>query len=227
MFYLSSDMAERIRFDEWAFCHADECIRAAEIPVWQIDAEEFAREQIELMDGFDADDEEEAEARYIDAFRKAHRYALRSAVVDTAADLGFDELVGLAECDFPFERVTLLQMPSAESLAAIDEAAGYLSGNGGDPDGDLWLAPANRFSQDQLARAFAAGGRLVDGYAVEYPRGVCIAEHESAPLGPGWVALRGWCGYSADDVAYAIDPIVAAAVWAASALRAREEGGEA
>ena len=127
MFYLSSDMAERIRFDEWAFCHADECIRAAEIPVWQIDAEEFAREQIELMDGFDADDEEEAEARYIDAFRKAHRYALRSAVVDTAADLGFDELVGLAECDFPFERVTLLQMPSAESLAAIDEAAGYLS----------------------------------------------------------------------------------------------------
>jgi hypothetical protein len=132
MFYLSSDMAERIRFDEWAFCHADECIRAAEVPVWQIDAEEFAREQIELLDGFDADNEEEAEARYMDAFRRAHRYALRSAV--------------------------------------------------------------------------------------HYAR---------APLGPGWVALRGWCGYSADDVAYAIDPIVAAAVWAASALRAREEGGEA
>ena len=224
MFYLSSDMAERIRFDEWAFCHADECIRAAEVPVWELDIEEFARDRFalerELIEA-DVDDIEEAEARYLDAFRKAHRYALRSAVVDTAAELGFDELVGLDESHLPFERVTLLQMPSAESLAAIDEAAGHFGDNGGDPDGDLWLAPANKFNEDQLARASAAGGRVVDGYAVKYPRGVCVEEHGDAPLGPGWVALRGWCGYGGEGVAYALDPVIAAAVYAASALSDR------
>jgi len=223
MYYLSSSLADRIRFDEDARIWALECLRAAEVPVWKIDPDRLARHNIDLEGLPETDDPEEAEARYIDAFRRAHAEMLCDEIEDTISEI---ELLGDVDIDKHIQQIQLLQMPSEESLEALGDAAGHFSDNGGDPDGDLWLAPAKYFKPNELAAAIAAGGKVIDGYAFRYPRVVVINRRMSYIVVPGAMALRGWCGYQIDDVGYALDRNVATAVCAASIARAKEEEEE-
>ena len=223
MYYLSSSLADRVRFDEDARIWARECLRAAEVPVWKIDPDRLARHNIDLEGLPETDDPEEAEARYIDAFRRAHAEMLCDEIEDTISEI---ELLGDVDIDKHIQQIQLLQMPSEESLEALGDAAGHFSDNGGDPDGDLWLAPAKYFKPNELAAAIAAGGKVIDGYAFRYPRVVVINRRMSYIVVPGAVALRGWCGYQIDDVGYALDRNVATAVCAASIALAKEEEEE-
>jgi len=110
--------------------------------------------------------------------------------------------------------IELLWMPDRKSLSALGDAAGWFRGDGGDPDGDLLLVPADAFSSDELAAAIAAGGKVIDGYTFPYPRGVAVGE----------VGVGGWCAYKIDDLGfgYALDRSVAIAVCAASVARLAE-----
>jgi len=223
MYYLSSSLSDRINYDESVRAWARECLRAAEVPVWKIDPDRLARHNIDLEGLPETDDPEEAEARYIDAFRRAHAEMLCDEIEDTISEI---ELLGDVDIDKHIQQIQLLQMPSEESLEALGDAAGHFSDNGGDPDGDLWLAPAKYFKPNELAAAIAAGGKVIDGYAFRYPRVVVINRRMSYIVVPGAMALRGWCGYQIDDVGYALDRNVATAVCAASIARAKEEEEE-
>jgi len=223
MYYLSSSLSDRINYDESVRAWARECLRAAEVPVWKIDPDRLARHNIDLEGLPETDDPEEAEARYIDAFRRAHAEMLCDEIEDTISEI---ELLGDVDIDKHIQQIQLLQMPNEESLAALGDAAGHFSDNGGDPDGDLWLAPAKYFKPNELAAAIAAGGKMIDGYAFRYPRVVVINRRMSYIVVPGAVALRGWCGYQIDDVGYALDRNVATAVCAASIALAKEEEEE-
>jgi len=223
MYYLSSSLSDRINYDESVRAWARECLRAAEVPVWKIDPDRLARHNIDLEGLPETDDPEEAEARYIDAFRRAHAEMLCDEIEDTISEI---ELLGDVDIDKHIQQIQLLQMPSEESLEALGDAAGHFSDNGGDPDGDLWLAPAKYFKPNELAAAIAAGGKVIDGYAFRYPRVVVINRRMSYIVVPGAMALRGWCGYQIDDVGYALDRNVATAVCAASIALAKEEEEE-
>jgi len=223
MYYLSSSLSDRINYDESVRAWARECLRAAEVLVWKIDPDRLARHNIDLEGLPETDDPEEAEARYIDAFRRAHAEMLCDEIEDTISEI---ELLGDVDIDKHIQQIQLLQMPSEESLEALGDAAGHFSDNGGDPDGDLWLAPAKYFKPNELAAAIAAGGKVIDGYAFRYPRVVVINRRMSYIVVPGAVALRGWCGYQIDDVGYALDRNVATAVCAASIALAKEEEEE-
>jgi len=109
--------------------------------------------------------------------------------------------------------IDLLWMPDRESLASLGVAAGWFRDDGGDPDGDLLLAPADAFSPEELAAAERAGGKLVDGHKFPYPRGVAVGKVAS-----------GWCAYKDVEIGYALDRSVAIAVCAASVARLAEEG---
>jgi len=223
MYYLSSSLADRIRFDEDARIWALECLRAAEVPIWKINPKRLARHDIKLGGLPESDDPAEAKARYIDAFCRAHAEMLCDEIEDAISEI---ELLGDVDIDKHIQQIQLLQMPSEESLEALGDAAGHFSDNGGDPDGDLWLAPAKYFKPNELAAAIAAGGKMIDGYAFRYPRVVVINRRMSYIVVPGAVALRGWCGYQIDDVGYALDRNVATAVCAASIALAKEEEEE-
>jgi len=223
MYYLSSSLADRINYDEAVRAWAYECLRAAEVPVWKIDPKRLARHNIKLGGLPESDDPAEAKARYIDAFCRAHAEMLCDEIEDTISE---NELLGDVDIDKHIQQIQLLQMPSEESLEALGDAAGHFSDNGGDPDGDLWLAPAKYFKPNELAAAIAAGGKVIDGYAFRYPRVVVINRRMSYIVVPGAVALRGWCGYQIDDVGYALDRNVATAVCAASIALTKEEEEE-
>jgi len=223
MYYLSSSLADRVRFDEDARIWALECLRAAEVPIWKINPKRLARHDIKLGGLPESDDPAEAKARYIDAFCRAHAEMLCDEIEDTISEI---ELLGDVDIDKHIQQIQLLQMPNEESLAALGDAAGHFGDNGSDPDGDLWLAPADAFSPDELATAIAAGGKVIDGYKFDYPRGVVINRRMSYIVVPGAVALRGWCAYQIDGLGYALDRNVATAVCAASIARAKEEEEE-
>ena len=118
--------------------------------------------------------------------------------------------------------IQLLWMPDRESLASLGVAAGWFRDDGGDPDGDLLLAPADAFSEDELAAALRAGGKVIDGYAFPYPRGVVINRYLKCIIEPGEVAIGGWCAYHCTDIGYALRREVATAVCAASIAQARK-----
>jgi|GEM_PF-3609853 len=100
-----------------------------------------------------------------------------------------------------------LQMPNAESLAALGDAAERFR----DSDGDLLLQIATAFSPDELGAGVRAGGQLVPGYKFPYPRRVVVG-------------MSGWCGYHSIGVGYARHLEVAVAVCAFSlAAQAKEE----
>jgi len=220
MYYLSSSLADRVRFDEDARIWALECLRAAEVPIWKINPKRLARHDIKLGGLPESDDPAEAKARYIDAFCRAHAEMLCDEIEDTISEI---ELLDDVDLDKHIQQIQLLQMPNSDSLSALGDAAGHFGDNGGDPDGDLWLAPAKHFSPDELAAAERAGGKVIDGYAFPYPRGVVINRRMSHIFEPGAVALRGWCGYQTRDVGYALRREVAEAVCAASIALAKEE----
>jgi hypothetical protein len=219
MYHLSSSLADRVRFDEAASAWAYECLRAAAVPIWKIDPKRLARHDIKLGGLPKSDDPAEAKARYIDAFCRAHAEMLCDEIEDTISEI---ELLGDVDIDKHIRQIQLLQMPNEESLAVLGDAAGHYGDNGGDPDGDLWLAPAKHFSPDELAAALAAGGKVIDGYAFPYPRGVVINRHLKRIIAPGEVAIGGWCAYHCADIGYALRREVAAAVCAASIAQARK-----
>ena len=104
-----------------------------------------------------------------------------------------------------------LQMPNADSLLALGDAAKHFRDGDGDPDGDLLLQVARRFSPDELGDGVRAGGQLVPGYKFPYPRRVVVG-------------MSGWCGYHSIGVGYARHLEVAVAVCAFSlAAQAKEE----
>ena len=105
----------------------------------------------------------------------------------------------------------LLWIPDGDSLEALGVAAGWFRDNGGDPDGDLLLAPADAFSEDELAAALRAGGKLVQGHQFLYPASVSAVGEVS-----------GWCAYKDVYIGYALRHEVAVAVCAASVARAKD-----
>jgi len=109
------------------------------------------------------------------------------------------------------QSIQLLWMPSSNSLSSLGVAAGWFRDNGGDPDGDLLLAPADAFSPDELAAAIAAGGKLVDGHQFLYPGSVAVGE------------VGGWCAYKDVNIGYALRHEVAVAVCTASVARAKDQ----
>ena len=218
---LRESLADRIPFDEAVRAWAYECLRNAGVPVWEIDPDELAR-HIDLEGLPKTDDLEEAKARCIDVFRSAHAEMLRDEIDEAIDELPHD----VGDIEAHVRPCRLLWMPDEKSLDALGDAAGHYGDNGGDPDGDLWLAPAKHFSPDELATAITAGGKVIDGYEFDYPRGVDIDRSMSYIIVPGAVALRGWCGYQIDDVGYALDRNVATAVCAASIAPAKEEEEE-
>jgi len=224
MYYLSSSLADRINYDEAVRAWAYECLRAAEVPVWEIDPDKLARHNIDLEGLPETDDPEEAEARYIDAFRRAHAEMLRDEINKAIDALPYD----IGDIAKRIQPVRLLWMPNRDSLEVLGDATGHFGDNGGDPDGDLWLAPADAFSEDELAAAERAGGKVIDGYAFPYPSGVDIDRfYMQRIIEPGCVAIGGWCAYSSwGDVGYALDRNVATAVCAASIALAKEEEEE-
>jgi len=221
MYYLSSSLSDRINYDEAARAYARECMRGAEMPIREIDPVTLARHVIALEGLPETDDPEEAEARFIDAFIAEHAEMLRDEIDDA-----IDEY-DVGDIEAHVRPCRLLWMPNADSLEALGDAAGYFGDNGGDPAGDLWLAPAEIFSDDQIASAVRAGGKVIDGYAFPYPSGVDIDRYMQCIIEPGCVAIGGWCAYSSwGDVGYALDRNIATAVCAASIAQAKEEEEE-
>jgi len=119
----------------------------------------------------------------------------------------------------------LLWMPDDDpSLKVLGEGARHFRDDGDYPGGDLWLAPASRFSPDELAAAVRAGGKVVDGYEFPYPDLVIIICDLPLIVEAGKVPFGGWCTYHSADIGYALRREVAIAVCAASFARAKKEG---
>jgi len=116
----------------------------------------------------------------------------------------------------------LLWMPGS-SLKALGDAARHFSDNGKKPDGDAWYAPADAFSEDEIAAAERAGGKVIDGYSFPYKRSVAINRRLPCDAVAGEVKDDRWCGYSAIGIGYAVWRDVAEDVCAASIARAQEE----
>jgi len=116
----------------------------------------------------------------------------------------------------------LLKMPTRASLKALGDAARRFANNGGEPDGDAWLAPVSAFSEAELVAARHVGGEVVNGYMFDYP---CSVEFNPRVRGikPGEVNAHGWCGYSSRGVGYALSRDVAVIVCAASMLAAQDD----
>jgi len=133
------------------------------------------------------------------------RMMLRAIAAKMIARLGD---VNIAEHIKP---TWFLQMPNADSLSALGDAASHFrDGDGNNPDGDLLLQVARRFSPDELGAGVRAGGQLADGYMFPYPRRVDTN-------------LPGWCAYPALGVGYARTWEVAAIIWANSIALAKGE----
>jgi hypothetical protein len=109
------------------------------------------------------------------------------------------------------QSIQLLWMPDSKSLSALGLAAGWFRDNGGPPDGDLLLAPADAFSPEELDAAVHAGGKLVEGHQFLYPGSVAVGE------------VGGWCAYKDVNIGYALRHEVAVAVCTASVARAKDQ----
>jgi hypothetical protein len=205
--YYSSSLADRAR----------ECLRsaAAETPIWRINPDKLARHNISLEGLPESDDPKEAEARYLNAFRSVHAEMLRDAIADAIDALP----INVGDIAKHIQPCKLL-WPDDDALEALGDAAGYFEDgfDGKDPDGDLLLAPADDFSEDELAAALEAGGEVVEGYKFYYPAAVVINRRSSRVIAPGKVAVGGWCAYFHALVGYALSREVATAVCAASIM---------
>jgi len=204
MYKLSSSLYDRIRLEETARARAQEYLRNADVPVWQIDPNELADRVIALEDLPIADDLAKAKACYTDQCRRVHAQMLRDAIRAHRGD------------DVKHVRPVQLLLISPELLEDLgDIADNFTDGYRGDadPDGDLLLSPTSCFNRAALAVAQDAGAKVVHGYKFAYPRSV--ADDNSLP--------RGWCGYRTAGKGYALQREVAEVVWAASVMRAIKE----
>jgi hypothetical protein len=99
------------------------------------------------------------------------------------------------------QRIQLLWMPDAESLSALGEDICAIFGADKDGliddeiDGDSFLSPVERFSDEQIAAALEAGGELLWGYEFDYPQRV---------IRPWDMRLHDWWGDARRGVAYAL-----------------------
>jgi len=191
---------DRMRIEEIARAQAQEYLRDADIPVWQIDPLELARRVIARANlSLSSDDPDKAKACYIDACRRLHAELLRDAIKSHRGK------------DVEHVRPVRLLLISPESLEDLgDIADDFTDGYWGDehPDGDLLLSPTSCFGRTRLAIALDAGAKVVHGYEFAYPSSVA---DDSLP--------RGWCGYRTAGTGYALQRDVAAVVWAASVVR--------
>jgi hypothetical protein len=208
MYKLSSSLYDRIRLEETARARAQEYLRNADVPVWQIDPNELADRVIALEDLPIADDLAKAKACYTDQCRRVHAQMLRDAIRAHRGD------------DVKHVRPVQLLLISPELLEDLgDIADNFTDGYRGDadPDGDLLLSPTSCFNRAALAVAQDAGAKVVHGYKFAYPRSV--ADDNSLP--------RGWCGYRTAGEGYALQRDVAEVVWAASVMqKIRENNGD-
>ena len=107
----------------------------------------------------------------------------------------------LEEVEGRIHRIQLLWVPDAESLSALGEDICAIFGADKDGliddeiDGDSFLSPAERFSDEQIAAALEAGGELLWGYEFNYPQRV---------IRPWDMRLHDWWGDVARGVAYAL-----------------------
>jgi len=192
MYHLSS-LYDRIRLEEAARAQAQEYLRDADVPIWQIDPDELARRVIAHANLLLAADPDKAKACYIEQCRRVHAELLRDAI---RAHRGDDVE--------PVRQVRLLWV-RPESLEELGDIADDYWGE--EPDGDLLLYPAACFNRHDLAAALDAGAKIVHGYRFGYPYS---ANDDDLP--------RGWCGYSTGE-GYALQRDVAAVIWAASVMR--------
>jgi len=191
---------DRIRLEEAARAQAQEYLRDADVPIWQIDPDELARRVIARANlPLVADDPDKAKACYVDQCRLVHAKLLRDAI---RAHRGKD-----VEHVRPV-RLLWIRPDSLEELGDIadDFTDGYWGDD--DPDGDLLLSPLSHFSRADLAAALDAGGKIVHGYEFAYP---CSVDDLSLP--------RGWCGYRTAGEGYALQRDVASVIWAASVAK--------
>ena len=194
MYHLSS-LYDRIRLEEAARAQAQEYLRDADVPIWQIDPDELARRVIARANlSLIADDPAKAKACYVDQCRLVHAELLRDAI---RAHRGDDVE--------PVRQVRLLWV-RPESLEELGDIADDYWGE--EPDGDLLLYPAACFNRHDLAAALDAGAKIVHGYRFEYP--CSVNDDDNLP--------RGWCGYSTGE-GYALQRDVASVIWAASVMR--------
>jgi hypothetical protein len=117
--------------------------------------------------------------------------------------------------------IRLLWVSRCKALEALGEEAECF----GASDGDWWLAPVIAFSPGNLTN-LGYSGTVIDGFVFPYLRSVIIDSNLPLVAAPGKVAGGGWCGYPALGVGYARTSARAAAVWAASVARAKEEGDD-
>ena len=208
MYKLSSSLYDRIRLEETARARAQEYLRNADVPVWQIDPNELADRVIALEGLPIADDLAQAKACYTDQCRRVHAQMLRDAIRAHRGD------------DVKHVRPVQLLLISPELLEDLgDIADNFTDGYRGDaaPDGDLLLSPTSCFNRVALAVAQDAGAKVVHGYKFAYPRSV--ADDNSLS--------RGWCGYRTAGEGYALQRDVAEVVWAASVMqKIRENNGD-
>jgi len=92
------------------------------------------------------------------------------------------------------EKLLLVYSEHIEDAARLVENFVF-SDNGGEPDGNAYLAPVSDIEpsaavDEILARGW---GEIVDGYSAEYPRHY----HHIAPL-----EAQLWCGYQVNEVVY-------------------------
>jgi hypothetical protein len=210
MYYLSSSPTDRISFDEAARARARKYMRAAPMPLWEIDPVALARCVIEREQLPATDNPKQAESRYINAFCQTRANMLRDEV-DALLD-------GVGEIASHIRTIRLLRMPDIDSLKMLGDAVEHYMDNGNDADGDAWLAPVEPFSDAQFITALRTGGKVIKGYSFPYPCSVAINPDLLRTFDAGEVAVRGWCGYNHSKIGYALSRKIAKIVCAASML---------
>jgi len=98
------------------------------------------------------------------------------------------------------ERLSLLQIDDPQKAWDIlDEYAGLYGDNGGDPDGDLYLAEESDIPADKVEAVLQAkAGKKVKGWRID---------EYTEPSN-----YSNWCGYSSKNVAYTTDHETANAI---------------
>jgi hypothetical protein len=90
--------------------------------------------------------------------------------------------------------------------------AGEFGDNGGDPDGNLWLAAEANLDQSAVDRLVELGlAERVDGWKVQPYTGRCDASD--------WCGYRDYCGYQGSDTAFFMRE--------ADAILCQQDGAEA
>ena len=109
----------------------------------------------------------------------------------------------------------LLWLPNDVVPEALEALGGAAAHFGNWDDSDIWVAPASLFTTNQIARARAAGGKIVQGYSFYYPRRVPLLYE---------AGIVEWCGDAGAKIGFALRREVAEAVRACSFAVAKMHG---